>query len=65
MFQILPKFLNSRNKVHRNEACFILSNLVTDRFKEHSYFILHKIMPLVIERLSDSLWEVINLLTLF
>ncbi len=57
---MLPNMIDSRNKAFRHEGCYILSNILADKFKEHNMFILNKIMPLIIQRLDDDVDSVIE-----
>jgi len=56
---MLPNIIDSRNKGFRHEGCYILSNILADKFKEHNMFILNKIMPIIIQRLDDDVDGVI------
>jgi len=49
---------NRRKKSHRNEACYILSNIIADRSPEQNFYVLNFITPRIIEHLSDSEWEI-------
>jgi len=54
IFQMLPNIIDSRNKGLRHEGCYILGNILTDKFKEQNLFVLNKIMPIIIQRLEDD-----------
>jgi len=54
IFHMLPNIIDSRNKSFRHEGCYILGNILTDKFKEHNMLIVHKIMPIIIQRLEDD-----------
>jgi len=54
IFHMLPNIIDSRNKSFRHEGCYILGNILTDKFKEHNMLILNKIMPIIIQRLEDE-----------